>query len=74
MQSGSVASPMVGNAVQAPPASQKRYAVGKSPGTAVILSMLFVGLGQCYNGDIKKGILMMVFAIIVGIPTHGILL
>jgi TM2 domain-containing membrane protein YozV len=60
-----------GNA-HAGPLSQKRYAIGKSPATAVILSMLLVGLGQFYNGDNKKAILMMVIAIVGGILTHGI--
>ena len=34
--------------------SGKTYAYGKSPGVAVLLSFLIVGIGQAYNGDIKK--------------------
>jgi TM2 domain-containing membrane protein YozV len=30
----------------------------KSPGVALLLSLLFVGAGQLYNGDVGKGILM----------------
>jgi len=32
----------------------------KNPGVAAILSFLWVGLGQIYNGEIMKGILLMV--------------
>lgn len=31
-----------------------------SPGVAAVLSFFFVGLGQIYNGEIGKGLLMMV--------------
>lgn len=48
-----------------------KKAVGKSPAT-VVISMLFVGLGQFCNGDNKKAILMVVIAMVGGIMTHGI--
>ncbi len=32
----------------------------KSPGVAVILSFFWCGLGQIYNGQIGKGIIMMI--------------
>ena len=32
----------------------------KDPGIAAVLSALCTGLGQIYNGDIAKGILLMV--------------
>jgi TM2 domain-containing membrane protein YozV len=32
----------------------------KNPGVAAVLSALWVGLGQIYNGEIGKGILLMV--------------
>jgi TM2 domain-containing membrane protein YozV len=36
----------------------------KSPGIALILSILICGLGQLYNGQIAKGILMFVLMVI----------
>jgi len=33
----------------------------KSPGVAAVLSALYVGLGQIYNGQILKGVLFMIF-------------
>jgi TM2 domain-containing membrane protein YozV len=53
-------------------AVEKRYATGKSPGVALILSALIVGLGQFYNGDVKKGLIMLLSAIILGLMTFGI--
>jgi TM2 domain-containing membrane protein YozV len=38
-------------------------AAPKSAGTALILSILIVGLGQLYNGQVGKGILMFVLCI-----------
>ena len=32
----------------------------KNPGVAAVLSALFVGLGQIYNGEIAKGLIFMV--------------
>jgi TM2 domain-containing membrane protein YozV len=32
----------------------------KNPGVAAVLSALFVGLGQIYNGEIAKGLMFMV--------------
>jgi TM2 domain-containing membrane protein YozV len=39
---------------------------GKSPFLACVLSLVIVGLGQFYNGDIKKGAFMLIGAIIGG--------
>ncbi|MGV8144066.1 MAG: hypothetical protein ACP5OJ_05555 [Methanothermobacter sp.] len=39
----------------------------KSPGLAAILSFLIVGLGQIYNGQIGKGLLLLLGAIISGV-------
>jgi TM2 domain-containing membrane protein YozV len=39
----------------------------KNPGLAAILSFFIVGLGQMYNGQIGKGLLLLVAAIISGI-------
>jgi TM2 domain-containing membrane protein YozV len=48
----------------------------KNPGLAAVLSFLITGLGQIYNGQIGKGILMLILMIvfffmiliIIGIP------
>ena len=43
-----------------------RYAEGKTAGVALVLSFLLVGLGQLYNGDIKKCFAMWgVFLVII---------
>ena len=34
---------------------------------------LIVGLGQFYNGDTKKGAIMLVAALVLGIATAGVL-
>jgi TM2 domain-containing membrane protein YozV/RNA polymerase subunit RPABC4/transcription elongation factor Spt4 len=39
----------------------KSSALGQ-PGIAAVLSLLWVGLGQIYNGEVLKGILFMVFS------------
>jgi TM2 domain-containing membrane protein YozV len=52
------------------PSMPQRYASGKSPVLAMILSVL-PGLGQIYNGDSKKGTLMLVVAVIGGAMTGG---
>lgn len=36
----------------------------KNPTLAAILSFLFMGLGQFYNGEVKKGIIFLVLYII----------
>jgi len=51
-------------------------AVGKNPWLAVVLSLVIVGVGQFYNGDYKKGALMLGggilgFAISGGLITLG---
>lgn len=33
--------------------------VARNPGTAAVLSFIFNGLGQLYNGQIKKGLLII---------------
>ena len=53
--------------------TQKTYASGKNPILALVLSLLIVGVGQFYNGDNKKGILMLVGAVVLGAFTVGIL-
>ncbi|MBN2367147.1 MAG: zinc-ribbon domain-containing protein [Calditrichaeota bacterium] len=39
----------------------------KNPAIAAILSFLFTGLGQIYNGQIEKGILFIIIGIILAI-------
>lgn len=50
----------------------KRYASGKNPTLATVLSILVVGVGQFYNGDVKKGLVMLGGAIVGGLFTYGI--
>jgi len=49
-------------------------ATGKNPWLALVLSLVIVGVGQFYNGDYKKGALMLIggiagFAVSGGIIT-----
>ncbi len=41
------------------------YIEKKSTGIAAVLSFVFVGLGQIYNGQIGKGIMFMIIGIIL---------
>jgi TM2 domain-containing membrane protein YozV len=48
-----------------------RFAVGKSPGTALFFAIV-PGFGQFYNGDFKRGILIVILSIVtlsIGPPT-----
>ena len=45
----------------------------KSPGLATFLSFLITGGGQFYNGDVVKGIGMLLGALFLGVITYGIL-
>ena len=53
--------PKCGVRVKQVPAGAER----KSPGLAAVLSFLFTGLGQIYNGQIGKGIAFVVIGIIL---------
>ena len=55
-----------------PGTAPKQYAVGRSPGVAAILSILIAGVGQFYNGDHKKGAIMLIGGIILGALTLGL--
>lgn len=46
---------------------QKEVKEIKNPGLAAVFSFLVVGLGQIYNGQIAKGLLLLVGAVISGI-------
>jgi TM2 domain-containing membrane protein YozV len=50
-----------------------RTATGKNPVVAAILSALVVGVGQFYNGDVKKGAAMLIGAVLLGVATGGLL-
>lgn len=47
------------NAGTQQPQAASSYAARKSSGIAVVLSFFWMGLGQLYNGQIGKGILLM---------------
>jgi TM2 domain-containing membrane protein YozV len=76
--------PKCGVRVAPPPASvppQPVITEHKTEGLAAVLSFIFVGLGQIYNGQIGKGILFIILGIIfaalmiilIGIPLYLIL-
>ncbi len=44
---------------------------GKSPGIALVLSVLFCGAGQMYNGQVAKGILMLLGSILLWLVMLG---
>jgi TM2 domain-containing membrane protein YozV len=46
------------------PAQQIIVVAEKSPGLAAVLSFFWAGLGQIYNGEISKGIVLMVAYVI----------
>ena len=45
----------------------------KNPVLAAVLSAVIVGVGQFYNGDVKKGATMLLGAIFLGAATAGVL-
>ena len=45
---------------------------GKNPVLAAVLSAVIVGVGQFYNGDTKKGAVMLIGAVILGAATAGV--
>lgn len=63
------------------PAQQIIVVAEKSPGLAAVLSFFWAGLGQIYNGEITKGIVLMIayvvscvlIALVVGFITTPIL-
>lgn len=60
----------VTNHIQTPvPAIE--FAPDKSPGLALFLSLVIVGLGQLYNGDVLKGILMFFACILLWVVFLG---
>ena len=59
--------PKCGVRVAPPPPSAAPTvpAARKNEGMAAVLSFLFVGLGQIYNGEIGKGIIFLIIGIIL---------
>jgi TM2 domain-containing membrane protein YozV len=55
-----------------PPPVESRSVTGKNPVLATVLSLLIVGVGQFYNGDNKKGAIMLVVALVAAAPTLGL--
>ena len=45
-----------------PPPPRQEYVERKNPVLAAVLSFIFTGLGQIYNGEIGKGIALMIVA------------
>lgn len=65
--------PAAGQTVQ--DATGRRYAQGKNPVVAVILSFFLSGLGQLYNGDFKKFFLIWgicIVIILIAVATGGV--
>jgi TM2 domain-containing membrane protein YozV len=62
----------IDDGIRQSPSSNKRYAQGKNPTLAAILSFLIIGLGQVYNGDFLKGIVMFIIAVVLFVPTAGL--
>jgi TM2 domain-containing membrane protein YozV len=50
----------------------KRYARDKNAVLAAVLSLIICGVGQFYNGDIKKGAVMFAGFLLLFVPTGGI--
>lgn len=57
--------PKCGVRVAPPPTVARAQTERKSEGIAAVLSFVFVGLGQIYNGQIGKGILFVIIGIIL---------
>jgi TM2 domain-containing membrane protein YozV len=48
---------------------QKMITGEKNPVVAGLLSFLIIGLGQIYNGQVAKGLVLLVSAIVLGVLT-----
>ena len=53
--------------------SVQQHPRGKNPVIAALLSAVIVGVGQFYNGDVKKGGAMLLGAVLLGAATGGVL-
>jgi TM2 domain-containing membrane protein YozV len=45
----------------------------KNPILAAVLSLVITGLGQLYNGDVAKGIILFIAQIVVAVVLWGLL-
>jgi TM2 domain-containing membrane protein YozV len=59
--------------VESTPGASGQVVTGKNPAVALVLSLLIPGAGQFYNGDMKKGGLMLALAIIGLIVSGGLI-
>ena len=55
------------------PQTVRSSPTGKNPVLAAVLSAVIVGVGQFYNGDMKKGAIMLIGAVFLGAATAGVL-
>jgi TM2 domain-containing membrane protein YozV len=55
------------------PLNGHRHPTGKNPALAAVLSAVIPGVGQFYNGDMKKGAVMLIGAALLGAATAGVL-
>ena len=62
-----------GSMRSASPSSSGQVVTGKNPTVAVVLSIFlgWLGGGQFYNGDWKKGLAMAAGSILLGVPSGG---
>jgi TM2 domain-containing membrane protein YozV len=63
----------IDDGIRSSPLVSGKYAQGKDPMLAAIMSFFIVGLGQLYNGDVLKGIVMFIGAIILAFTIIGFL-
>ena len=61
--------PRYGHPGSIPPGSI--YKPGQSVGVAALLSFLLAGTGQMYNGQIAKGVVLLLGTFILGCATYG---
>ncbi|MBR1966342.1 MAG: hypothetical protein IKA22_07010 [Lentisphaeria bacterium] len=60
------------NQFQQQPQQQQNVVNPKSPFLAELLSCLIVGVGQMYNGQVAKGVVLLIATAIIGSATLGI--
>lgn len=56
-----------------PPPGPITQGAAKTPVVAAIMSAIIPGLGQFSNGDMKKGAIMLLVALVLGVATAGLL-
>jgi TM2 domain-containing membrane protein YozV len=66
-------STLTDDGIRGRPQRDKRFAQDKNPTISTLLSFLLAGLGQFYNGDAKKGLVMLIGGIILGYLKFGLL-